>query len=121
MREKCVQAFLGIFVALISAGCGGMDAGIVTKQPQFKAVPPETPGSIESLQESVWEYRGGYYQFKPNGELAVEVFGQGQPGQYTFDKGVVELSLEGGTTLHGTWDGVDLIIEGRSATRAEPQ
>ncbi|MCC6696942.1 MAG: hypothetical protein IT365_15030 [Candidatus Hydrogenedentes bacterium] len=121
MREKCVRAFLGIFVALVSTGCGGTDSGIVTKQPQFKAVAPETPGSIESLQESPWEYRGAYYQFKPNGELIVEVFGQGQPAEYTFDQGVVTLTLEDGTILHGTWDGVDLVIEGRSATRVEPQ
>jgi hypothetical protein len=120
MGGKCLRLILCALLAGVLVGCGGTDSGIVTKQPQFKAVAPDNPGSIESLQESEWEYRGAYYKFNPNGEMVVEALGQALPGEYTFDNGVLTLSMEGGTTLNGTWDGVELVIEGRGASRVEP-
>ena len=120
MGGKCVRALVSGFIAVACAGCGA-DPGIVTKHPQFEAVAPETPGSLESLQETIWEYRGAYYEFKPDGELSVDVLGQVQPGTYTYEKGVLGIAMEGDTILHGTWDGVNLVIEGRIASPAESQ
>jgi len=113
-----VVVVIVVFICLVfqyKSGCYSQQG--TTGQDYTMPRPPAKAGSLDTLENTVWEVLGGKLKMLPGG--AIEFSTDDDPdrlyvGQYTLsEEGFVRLYAVG-TPLKGvaTWDGEKLVLEG---------
>jgi len=118
MRRLAVFAVVGL-VAVACSSRYQTKQGAKLTDPN-SVTPPAVAGTVETLAGTTWELEGGKsLTFGPDGGGSANVPGAPPlPLNYTLrDDGVISV-IVGEAGQAGTWDGTNLVLEGRTLTRA---